>query len=363
MRLTEEIHVEREGRIFAIRQFVSTPSGTDLTYEILDPIQKASCVVPGTGPSLFDPDKVTLRTGEQEFSDAFVTSSGAIAGGVRRTLQARPLPPGVTTLEINVASRLFGEWTIPLELVPFGADGVGRLHPIEASAAHEGITIQVRGISVSRDATAVRFEAIVDPPTQCVVGVGGLHGMRAGANELVLRDEHGREYPENAKRDSREPMDRSDLAVFPSLPPDAGELELVVPFVTIEEAKAPVVVHLPVTEPMALTFGRYAIRIVSTGAAPDSPRQRNFGPALAVRLDLGGWQGDRRVLYPSGVLVDGNNLGMGYGNGINSTAPEPVDTIEVRMPDPSAPKLLTLIAPVVQVRGPWRVKFARPSKP
>jgi hypothetical protein len=156
-------------------------------------------------------------------------------------------------------------------------------------------------------------------------------------------------------------MDRSELAVFGELPSDAHEVEFEVPFVCAEEAKAPVVVRLPVVDPIPVTFGRYAIRVLSSGAAPDSPRRRNFGPALAVRLDLGGWQGDRRMLFPSGVLVDGNDLGLGYGNGINATAPEPVDTIEVRMPDPNAPKVLTLIGPVAQVRGPWRVRFAVPS--
>lgn len=183
VRLAQEVRVKRGGRVFTIIQFVSTPSGTDLTYEITDPTQNVSCVVPGPGPSPFDPDKVTLREGDQEFGDAFVTSSGVIAGGVRRTLRARPLPTAVTKLEIHVASRLLGEWTVPLELVPFGADCVGRLHPIEASAAHEGITVHVRGISLTSEATAIRFEAIGDDPARRVLGVGGSHGMRAGANE------------------------------------------------------------------------------------------------------------------------------------------------------------------------------------
>ena len=358
-RLARETRVERDGRALTVTQFVSTPEGTDITYELADPAQTAACVVPGSGPSIFDPDRVTLRDGEREHGDAFVRSSGALVGGVRRQLQARPVPGDTRTIELHVVTAMFGEWSVPLELVPFGADGEGRLHTVDASATHEGITVHVRGISVTPEATAIRFEARGGPGTQ-IMGVGGLHGMRAGANELLLRDEHGREYAEMAKRDAREPMDRSDLAVFPPLAPDARELELVVPFVTVEEAKAPVVVNLPVTEPLPITFGRYAIRILRTGAAPDSPRRRNFGPALSVELDLGGWQGDRRVLFPSGVLVDGNNIGMGYGNGINASSPEPVDTVEVRMPDPERPKLLTLIAPVVQVRGPWRVRSARP---
>lgn len=359
-RLARETITERDGLRLIVRELVSTPGGTDLTYEITDPDQGGTCVIPGRGPTILDGDTVTLRGDGQEYGSAFITSSGVIVGGVRRTLEAQPLPSTIRTLELKVASSIFGEWIVPLELVPFGADGVGRLHPVTASARHEDITIRVLGISETPDATAIRFETVAGVSDHLILGVGGLHGLRAGANALVLRDDRGREYPEIAKQDAREPMDRQDLALFEGLAADARELELEVPFVCLEEAKAPVVVPLPVVDPVSVALGRYAIRVLSTGGAPDSPRRRNFGPALAVRLDLGGWQGDRRVLFPTGVLLDGNNLGMGYGNGISGTSPEPVDTIEVRMPDPSAPKLLTLIAPAVQVRGPWRVKFARP---
>lgn len=361
-RLAHETITERDGRRLIVRELVSTAEGTELTYEITDPEQGGTCVIPGGGPTILDGDMVTLRGAGQEYGSAFVTSSGVIVGGVRRTLRAPPLLSTVRTLELNVASSFFGEWTVPLELVPFGADGVGEMHPVTASATHEQVTIRVLGISETPDATALRFEAIAGGSAQGILGIGGLHGLRAGPNALLLRDDRGREYPEIAKQDFRESMDRRDLALFGGLAADARELELEVPFVCVEEPTAPVVVRLPVVEPVSVTFGRYAIRVLSTGDAPDSPRRRNFGPALAVRLDLGGWQGDRRVLFPTGVLVDGNNLGMGYGNGISGTSPEPVDTIEVR-PAPSAPKLLTLIAPAVQVRGPWRVRFARPLAP
>lgn len=360
VRLPQERRFEADGRILTVTQLVSTPDGTDLIYELHDPaLGDAACVVPGRGSSPFDADRVTMHIGEIDQEAAWVTGSGILRGGVRRTLQAKPLPSTAREVELRVMSAMFGDWRVPLELEPFGTDGAGRLDEVDASASHEGISVRVRGISVTPEATAIKFEASGEHG-QRIRGVGGLHGMRSGATELRLRDEHGREYAEMAKRDAREPMDRRELAVFPALAPDARELELVVPFVTVEEAKAPVVVRLPITTPTPVTFGRYSIRVLSAGDAPDSPRRRNFGPALSIALDLGGWQGDRRVLFPSGVLVDANDLGMGYGDGINATAPEPVTTVEVRMPDPSAPKLLTLIAPVVQVRGPWRIRFERP---
>lgn len=127
------------------------------------------------------------------------------------------------------------------------------------------------------------------------------------------------------------------------------------------EIETAVVVPLPVRETTSVMLGPYPIRIASTGEAPDSPRRRNFGSALAINLDLGGWRGDRRVLFPSHVLVDGQDRGIGYGNGINAVAPEPVDLIEVRMQEPLSVKQLTLLGATVQVRGPWRLTFARPE--
>lgn len=222
LRLAREHRVEQDGRTLTVTQFVSTPDGTDLTYEIHDPaLGGASCVVPGRGPSLFDPDKVTLREGDADHGAAFITSSGAIVGGVRRTLQARPLPPGAQAIEVRIESATFGEWRVPLELEEFGAYGAGQLHFVDASATHEDITVHVRGISLTPTATVVRFEAATSEGAQRIIGVGGLHGMRAGDTELRLRDEHGREYAELPKRDAREPLDRSELAVFPVLPDDA----------------------------------------------------------------------------------------------------------------------------------------------
>ena len=67
---------------------------------------------------------------------------------------------------------------------------------------------------------------------------------------------------------------------------------------------------------------------------------------------------DRRY-GPSCLLVDGQNLGMGYGNGINAADPKPVETIEVRLADPLAVKRLTISGGTLQVLGPWNVGFPR----
>ena len=194
-------------------------------------------------------------------------------------------------------------------------------------------------------------------PVPRICGLGGLHSRREGPTLLRLSDEHTRAYAEIAQPDAIQ-SGGPELAVFEPLAADARELELEVPFVYVEESLAPVAVPLPVEAPVDVNLGAYPIRVLSSGPAPDSRRRRNFGPALAIRLDLGEWRGDRRLLYPARALIDGADRGIGWGNGINATDPTPVDTIEIR-PEPESPKLLVLGGGTVQVRGPWRVSFPR----
>lgn len=113
------------------------------------------------------------------------------------------MPSAARAPELRIATGVFGAWSVLLELVPFGADGVGRLHRVDASATHEGITVHVSGLSFTPDTTAIRFEAVGDDSVQRVIGVGGLHGLLAGANELLLRDEHGREHYGGARQATR----------------------------------------------------------------------------------------------------------------------------------------------------------------
>jgi len=42
---------------------------------------------------------------------------------------------------------------------------------------------------------------------------------------------------------------------------------------------------------------------------------------MAIALDLGDWQDDRRVLHPMRIRVDGTDRGIGYGNGMNAADP------------------------------------------
>jgi hypothetical protein len=356
VRLAAPSSVERDGLTLTVRELVCAPEGTDLTYDISDGSPGGTCIIPGKGQNAFDAGRIVFRVGDQQHGGLMLRSARVIAGGMRYVCAGGALPMATDHLELSITGGYYGDWSIPLDLVPFTADD-GAMRSLDATATHEGITIHVRGISTTAAATALSSEMTSDAAVQRMCGLGGLHSRRDGPSLLRLRDEHARMYAEIAQPDAVESGGPA-LAVFEPLAADARELELEVPFVYVEESLAPVTVPLPVEAPVDLTLGAYPIRILSSGPAPDSRRRQNFGPALAIRLDLGQWHGDRRVLHPARATIDGQDRGIGWGNGINTTDPTPVDTIEIR-PEPESPKLLTLAGGTVQVRGPWRVRFAR----
>ena len=355
-RLAAPSSVQRDGLTLTVRELVCAPEGTDLTYDISDGSPGGACIIPGKGQNAFDAGRIAFRVGDQQHGGLMVRSARVIAGGMRYVCAGGALPIATEHLELNVTGGYYGDWSVPLDLVAFTADE-GAMRSLDATATHEGITIHVRGISTTEAATALSIEITTDAPVPRICGLGGLHSRREGPTLLRLSDEHTRAYAEIAQPDAIQ-SGGPELAVFEPLAADARELELEVPFVYVEESLAPVAVPLPVEAPVDVNLGAYPIRVLSSGPAPDSRRRQNFGPALAIRLDLGDWHGNRRVLHPARATIDGQDRGVGWGNGINTTDPTPVDTIEIR-PEPESPKLLTLAGGTVQVRGPWRVRFPR----
>jgi hypothetical protein len=360
VRLATTASAERDGLTLTVRELVSAPEGTDLTYDISDGSQGGACIIPGKGQNAFDAGRIVFRVADTEHGGMMLRSARVIAGGIRYVCAGgQPLRATTDHIELQVTGGYYGDWSVPLDLVAFTADE-GALRKLDATATHAGISVHVRGISTTQAATALSIAMTSDAGAQRMCGLGGLHSMRDGPSRLRLRDEHGRTYAEVAQPDAVRDGG-AELAVFEPLAVDANELELEVPFVYVDEALAPVSVSLPVHAPVDVMLGAYPIRVLSSGPAPDSRRRQNFGPALAIRLELGAWHGDRRVLYPTRATIDGQDRGMGWGDGINTTDPTPVTTIEFR-PDPESPKLLTLSGGTLQVRGPWLLKFPLGSR-
>jgi len=361
VRLERPVSVEREGRTLTIVELVATEKGTDLLYEFTClPDERKNPDILGRSS-----ERVVLRDGEREYGgdpNAFGSSQTSAAKGwaTERRVGLLPIPLEPRRVELQLAGKVVGDWSVSLELVPFAADPTHEQLTLDASDTREGITITVRSIDASADATAIGLEVTIDPPVMTVLSIGGLDGMRDGVTALTLRDDLGRVFPERRRPEngSPDPSGRTDVALFDPLPVDARDLELEVPYVYVDRLEGRVEIDLPLREPVAASLGGCAVRILSAAEA-DRSKPWNHGPALGVALDLGGWQGDRRVLKPHGVEVDGKSGGMSYGRGMSAVAHEPLDYIETRLEKPLEAKHLTLTGSTVQVRGPWRVRFRR----
>ena len=361
VRLEHPVSIERDGRKLTIQQLVATEKGTDLLYEFT--CLPEECKSPDVlGRST---ERAVLRGGEREYGhdpNAFGSSQMSARNGwaAERTVGLMPIPLGLRHVELQLSGTVVGEWSLALELVPFAADPAHEHLTLDVSDTREGITLTVTSIDASPEVTAIGLAVSIDPPVMSVLSIGGLSGMRDGATALTLRDGQERVYPERPRPEdgSPDPSGQTDVALFDPLPADARDLELEVPFVYVDRLDGEVRIALPLREPIAGSLGGCAMRVLSTAEA-DASKPWHHGAALGIALDLGGWQGERRLLKPHHLAVGGKPCGMGYGRGMSAVAPEPLDYIEARLQKPLEATELTLMGATVQVRGPWRVRFRR----
>ena len=145
--------------------------------------------------------------------------------------------------------------------------------------------------------------------------------------------------------------------------PDAREVELTVPYVFVEDTATIEVIPLPVTDPISVQIGPYPVRITRSALVEGNPRERTLyrqQPALRLDLDLGGWHDDRRMLLPGMPILDGDSCNSGYRipGMLDSRRPEPVDRLDIVGARALTAKTLGFRRPRMQVRGPWRIRFA-----
>lgn len=290
---------------------------------------------------------------------------GSFSFGSDRTLLRRrisstsAIPPWTGPVAVAITIAGVGEFRLEAELRPFGPETDAPRRDVNASAAHEGITVTVRGVGAAREETAVEVEVQVGEG-ECCVGIGAYGGHRLGATALTLHDESGRVYLERCQEPGR--FDHATLALFQPLHPDARELELNVPYVFVEEPQTTTEsIPLPVTSPVETQLGRHTIRVVGTAPVRADPRARiprGHQPALGVDLDLGRWQRDRRVLLPGRPVLDGESFNVGYRlPSMDMRRPEPADRLEIIGDRALTAKTLGFTRPSIQVRGPWRIRF------
>ena len=355
VRLVRPVNTSDGPRTLTLTDLIATPQGTDLAYYLTGL----------KGDEGDEPRKETVavrRGGEQRV----VTHGTFLLKGAhqrvvpRRINSTKVIPPWTGQVEVAVGIAGVGEFHVDAQLSPFGPGTATPRRDVNATATIEGIGVTVRGVGAAREETAIEIEAVV-PEGECCAGIGGYGGHRLGPTALSLTDESGRVYLERWQEpDGR--YDHQALALFQPVHPGARELELTVPYIYVEEQVTTEAVDLPVTSPLDVRLGRYGIRLLGTSLVPGnaharSPRLRE--PALGVDVDLGGWHGDRRLLWPGPALIDGDfcNLGFRTQPGMDMRQPEPARRIEIFGSRAPAGRTLAFRRPLVQVRGPWTFRI------
>jgi hypothetical protein len=355
VRLAEPARAADGRHVLTLGELIATPQGTDLTYHLTGLL----------GDEGYTPrqDVVTIaRAGEEHVLARGAFSFGSDRQSLRRRISSSSvIPPWTGPVVVAIAVAGVGDFRLAAELKPFGTDTDARRRDVNASATHEGITVTARGVGAAREETAVEIEVQVGAG-QCCVGIGGYGGHRMGPTALTLRDQTGRVYMERWQ-DPRGPDDAT-LALFQPLHPEAREVELTVPYIFVEEPESTEAISVPITAPIAARLGSYGIRILAAARMRANFRASDKQePALGVDLDLGGWHGDRRVLLPGRVVIDGDSCNVGYRmpGHMDARRPEPVDRLEITGARALSATTLGFTRPTIQVRGPWRVRFALAS--
>lgn len=359
VRLVSPVIGELRGRTLTLRQLLATTDSTELIYDL-------TCLDDDIG---FGPrqDAITVTIdGVEHRLERGGFSLHAQGSALRRHLRSSTLVPAKAgAVDVAIGIERLGEFRLAAQLTAF-PEGRGSLrHEVEASTTRGGITLIVHAFAAAPDETAVDLEVLVEEKGMSCAGIGGLHGSRKGPTALSLRDDAGRSYAEHWHEPPA--LESRDVALFDPLPGDVRELELSVPYVFLEE-EGRLELALPLTSPLTARLGRHTVRIFGTDTVPALPETGSFpyrGPGIGVDIDFGGWQDDRRVLMPGRVTVDGGGGGLRFGRAFkfDMRDPEPVDYFEVPASRPLDAKTMTLACPMVQVRGPWTVRFAIPSAP
>jgi hypothetical protein len=349
MRLVGPVTVTRGRWTLALRELIATAGGTELRYHVIG--------LEGDEGHTPKQDVVAIRfDGAERVLQPGGFSLGFASVGVnRRLVSTTTLPRWTGPIEVRITIDGVGEFDLSAELKEFGPETDAVRFEANASTTHEGVTILVRGVGAAREETALEIEAEVDGGGTCA-GIGGLHGMRHGPTTLTLRDDKGQAYAERWHEPGR--SESATFALFEPLHPGAREIELAVPYVFVEERMSSAAVGLS-TLPAATSLGAYPVRVVGltpldTAKATDAD-SRPLAKTLAIDLDLGGWLGDRRILRPGTVLPNCGWRSMRYGP--TGREPEPITRVEISGGPTLAVTAIRLADPLIQIRGPWRIRF------
>ncbi|HEV8228357.1 MAG TPA: hypothetical protein VGQ86_00240 [Candidatus Limnocylindria bacterium] len=366
--------VAREGeRGLMVLRLISSSEGTELSFEIDDQAQadRVNTAFGELRDMLVSMD-VRLRDESGAEYRPRPGRGGLSMGQCRFGFFARnellePLPPHVRRVTLQVRGGL-GDWDVPIEVRPIGETDAARRQTLDVSQEIDRVTVRVTGFAATATETVLDIEATAAPPARRVRGVGS-NWIRINKERLALVDERGRRYEELEPHDpdewrARHPWRRNPdddgsrtLAVFPPLPEDARELFVSVPLVIVEEAVGDLEIALPVDESRSVRLGPYAIDLIAAkiddARYPDGTSQR----AICITLGPGDASGARTAIKPARFVVNGKERLCGWAH----VADPHVRRYQIALDGADAPAAVTLRDAVVEVRGPWEIRFTRPD--
>lgn len=361
MRLAEPIAVVQGERTLTVLRLVATPEASDLVYELTHlPGDDHAIAMPGHQAGM---DRVWLTDGSATYGAAGSMSLAVRTGKLVRSFTLVPMAEGTTHVELHVDGAAIGEWTVPLDLVPFPGPDEAAYAQIGKSDSRHGITVTVRGMVASERETAFDLITLAEAPDTRVWGLGGLH-MRDASTAITLGDDKGRSFTERFRQDARDqfpdPTGIADVAIFDALPQDADQLTIEIPSVCFDDSRPTLDIDLPVVSPIEARFGSYPIRITSANPVTVTRGGRAV-TVVALEVELGSVDNELCVIHPTRAMADGKMTGAGWGShGIYAPSPQPTKTVEVYYTGDTPPRRITLIGATIRARGPWRVSFQRP---
>ena len=345
-----------------VMYLVSTDRGTEVGFEVRDKDREGTCMVGPVDNAWMTTLEVRLRDDggtpiprSQRLGQSFGMGMHDY-GFYQADVAFDQLPPDARHVILELRGPL-GEWDVPVDLVPLSETDAMPQTRIQAEHERRGITIRVVGIASTGANTFVEIEASAPPPIQ-ILAIGA-RVIRNDADRLVLVDEQGRRFEEIPSR-SLSRSDRVDgrhtVAMFPALPADARKIALVVPGVIVKEEDQTLDLDLPVTEPTEMRFGPYPVQIASAKLSDDVRSGPGEPLAHGVELKFGpaGWYNDGQVLHPERLRIGETDRYCGWGRGVDPT----LLTLNVPLPAGTSAESVTLLDPIVKVRGPWEVRFS-----
>jgi hypothetical protein len=363
---------------------VVTRSGATFTSEVLQ--MRDACkvsieitgvdVTPPSNNDYFDrglfapyPEFGTVAIHDDSGRDVSARVPGWMgAGWIRRTgpdavtlgdgLVIAPLDQHVrqVTIDVNGAG---GEWHVDVPLRPAELDGVPGFR-IDARDARRGIGIRARTIARSDDLTAIELEAYLDPPDpkdgsvkRSLRGIGcSLGGGRLCGDRLYLRDDDDNIYFERGfgAFDPGAGVSR-EVVTFPALPDRVRTVTVESEFMWVHQWSEERV-RVPLPGETDVTLGGYQGRVTVTrlpGVYTEGSVRVEFVPSDP--------EADEQLAFIQGVNTEvTNRTGFRMSHELRK---RPV--IEVPEPTGTATEV-ELRGPVVQLRGPWRLRFTLPER-